>query len=179
MPARPPHADVAALLVEARARMGSPGDEFSQEDAAHAIGVSVTTYGRWERGERRPKGSYAKAVAKALKVDEAQLAAPEEPRRPVPPDLEEVFYEMTDRMGKLERMVGLLLTARAADFGVPVAVDPGAAFAEAFEEGLLEDLPPADPDDQTAVPGPKRRARAQGSQPSATGAAAAAAGRRR
>jgi transcriptional regulator with XRE-family HTH domain len=163
----------AAVLADARARLGSPGEPLSQEDAAHAIGVSVVTYGRWERGERRPTGAYAKAVAKALKIDEAALQLVEEPAEPLPPSLEDAFYEMRARLERMEGMLALLVNAHAADLGVAVQ-DPATAFAEAMEAGLTPALAAAaESRDQGPAPRRGRRARAQRPAPTSTSGRAA------
>jgi transcriptional regulator with XRE-family HTH domain len=137
MSPRPPYEEIGRLLADARAAAGGPDGELSQEDAARAIGVSLTTYGRWERGARRPRGRHIDLVVKELGIERELLVEPAAPARPVPPDLEGAFYELRDKIDRLEQMVSLLLNAHAAGLGVDVS-DPAEAFAAAVRSGLLQ-----------------------------------------
>jgi transcriptional regulator with XRE-family HTH domain len=42
--------------------------ELSQEDAAHALGVKLLTWGRWERGETEPSFAKLEEIAELLGV---------------------------------------------------------------------------------------------------------------
>lgn len=153
MPARPPFPEIASLLADARA-----AKDWSQEEAAHRIGVSLAAYGRWERGLRRPGRRHVHAVARTLSIDEELLALPVEPRQPVPPELEDVFYELNDRVAamndKIDRLARLVAYAvRAQGVRLPADQEIAAAVEEAVatrdEAGRLPS--PAAP------PSPRRR----------------------
>jgi transcriptional regulator with XRE-family HTH domain len=47
---------------------------LSQEEAAHAVGVTTSTWGRWERGERLPYDKNWKAIAQAFGAKKASEA---------------------------------------------------------------------------------------------------------
>lgn len=55
-------------LVRARVRHG-----LTQEQAAELIGVSTTTWARWERGEQRVRPVYRARLAQAWQVEAAQV----------------------------------------------------------------------------------------------------------
>lgn len=110
VPAPRPHRDIAQLLSDARARA-----DLSQEDAAHAIGVSLTTYGRWERGERRPRGRHAVRVSNVLKVPLEELQGAPEPAEPLPTWAEGAIAEMSQRLAQIEEMLRQVLGDDAAD----------------------------------------------------------------
>ena len=44
--------------------------KLKREEVAELIGVSVVTYGRWERGENKPMKALRKILAEVLKIDE-------------------------------------------------------------------------------------------------------------
>lgn len=46
---------------------------LSQEDAAHAVGVSVATWGRWERGARYPYEANWRKISDTFDVDLAEI----------------------------------------------------------------------------------------------------------
>lgn len=54
---------------------------FSQEDAAHAVGVSVSTWGDWERGKHNPYDSNWRKIEQAFGIDAAEIRG--EPATPV------------------------------------------------------------------------------------------------
>lgn len=51
--------------------------EYSQEYMAERLGVTQSTYSRWEAGEVMPKLDMLKRVAEMLEVPEQQLLSPE------------------------------------------------------------------------------------------------------
>jgi transcriptional regulator with XRE-family HTH domain len=51
--------------------------EYSQEYMADRLGVTQSTYSRWEAGEVMPKLDMLKRVAEVLEVPEQQLLSPE------------------------------------------------------------------------------------------------------
>ncbi|MEV4581527.1 helix-turn-helix transcriptional regulator [Nonomuraea jabiensis] len=70
-------------LVRARERKG-----FTQEEAAELIGVAVTTWARWERGEQKMRPAYRVRIARAwhVPVEEVErwLAVPRPVVEPAP-----------------------------------------------------------------------------------------------
>ena len=44
--------------------------DMTQQEVADAIGVNVSTIGRWERGDNKPMKALHKILAKVLKFDE-------------------------------------------------------------------------------------------------------------
>ncbi|MEM8923500.1 MAG: Scr1 family TA system antitoxin-like transcriptional regulator [Actinomycetota bacterium] len=56
-----------AARIQLAARRKALG--FSQEALADAVGVNVTTYARWERGELSPSAKNRKALAHALDIE--------------------------------------------------------------------------------------------------------------
>jgi transcriptional regulator with XRE-family HTH domain len=59
------------------------GKRRSQEEMAEAVGVTISTYRRWESGTTRPHPRQVRALCKVLAVDESQLGL--DARRAVPP----------------------------------------------------------------------------------------------
>src|SRR5262245_37803474 len=55
-------------LVRARKRRG-----LSQEEAAEAVGVSPTTWARWERGEQGVRARHRAQMAAAFQVEAAEV----------------------------------------------------------------------------------------------------------
>lgn len=85
---------------------------WSQEDAAHAVGVTTSTWGRWERGTRAPYESNWRRISQVFGEDDAREA------RGVPPpplglgapnsqaaDLEARLVRIEE---KLDELVGLI-----------------------------------------------------------------------
>ena len=44
--------------------------DMTQQEVADAVGVNVSTYGRWERGDNKPMKALHKILAEVLKFDE-------------------------------------------------------------------------------------------------------------
>jgi transcriptional regulator with XRE-family HTH domain len=61
------HAIGQALLALRRAK------SWSQEDAAHAVGVSVSTWGDWERGKHDPYDANWRKIEQAFGVEAAEI----------------------------------------------------------------------------------------------------------
>jgi transcriptional regulator with XRE-family HTH domain len=110
VPAPRPYRDTAQLLADARAHA-----DLSQEDAAHAIGVSLTTYGRWERGERRPRGRDANRASKALGIPLDLLRDAPEPEEPLPPSMEGAIAQIAERLSQIEELLRQVLGDDAAE----------------------------------------------------------------
>lgn len=89
------HAPVAASILREmeaqRRRLGErlrdlrKGRGWSQEDAAHAVGVGVKTWHTWEAGKRTPYDSNLRKIGAAFDVDPSSLMD-----RPAPLGLVEV-----------------------------------------------------------------------------------------
>jgi transcriptional regulator with XRE-family HTH domain len=47
--------------------------DLTQEEAADAMGVSLGTYGRWERGTHKPIKIYRRTIAQAFDIEESEL----------------------------------------------------------------------------------------------------------
>ena len=63
-----PDADLAQALLDLRKRRGQ-----TQEDLAHAAGVTVTAYARIERGSANPTWTTVRRIADALNVTLGEL----------------------------------------------------------------------------------------------------------
>ena len=44
--------------------------DMTQQQVADAIGVNVSTYGRWERGENKPMRALQEKIREVLKIDQ-------------------------------------------------------------------------------------------------------------
>lgn len=69
----------AAIVANLRRRLG-----MTQEEFAHAIGVTVSTVNRWENGHIRPSRLARKAMERLAGVDAAReslSASPDQPQR--------------------------------------------------------------------------------------------------
>jgi DNA-binding XRE family transcriptional regulator len=95
--------------------------ELSQEDAAHEMGVSVKTIGRWERGESQPRDKQWEPLARMLKVGVEDLRG----QPPIAPEA-----ELKAQLDRIEANQQLLL----AYFGIEPDEEgePATRFADAF-----------------------------------------------
>jgi transcriptional regulator with XRE-family HTH domain len=66
----PPANTLAGQLVRQRTSLG-----LSQKESAERLGVDPTTLARWERGEREPKGEFAKRAERFLVGEEVSRVA--------------------------------------------------------------------------------------------------------
>lgn len=62
--------------VGARLRDLRKAQNWSQEDAAHAVGVTSATWGRWERGRSSPYDFNWRKIEEAFKVDAGDVRGP-------------------------------------------------------------------------------------------------------
>lgn len=85
-------------MRSARKRFG-----ISQEDAAHALGVSLRTYARWERGESLGFIGRLDEIGPALDTNEADLLGGENPMSdgPTVRDLAAKLDQMMDELKRL------------------------------------------------------------------------------
>jgi transcriptional regulator with XRE-family HTH domain len=65
--------------VGARLKALRQARNWSQEDAAHEVGVTSATWGRWERGITGPYEKNWKAIARVFGEDEARAARGQPP----------------------------------------------------------------------------------------------------
>lgn len=100
---------VAAELLRVREE-----NAWSQEDAAHEAGVVTTTWGRWERGERRPRKEHLPGLSR-IGVDVAQFRASQADQGVVDDTLREALGEIRTGMAALAHAFDLLLSDRADD----------------------------------------------------------------
>jgi putative transcriptional regulator len=85
---------------------------LSQEDAAHAVGVKVSTWGHWERGETNPYPRNWQRIEATFGVDAAEL-------RGTPPDdgmaasLDQLTREISVLAERLELLRSEVLAGQA------------------------------------------------------------------
>lgn len=107
----PSQADIADRAARLRAARGFRG--IKQPELAAQVGVSVTTLGRWERGELDPGREKALEIAAACGVPEWFIdngfAAPPLPDEP----------GLDERVEALERQVAALLKRPGGDAPAP------------------------------------------------------------
>lgn len=118
--------EVGRRLLDLRKRRG-----LSQEDAAHAVGVSAKTWGDWERGKRTPYDSNWKKIGEAFKVDPSEIAG----RPPSPLGLAPDPDTGQSQLDRIERKLDQLLAGQLQLAGSQ------AEFEEqlrSMERGLLE-----------------------------------------
>jgi transcriptional regulator with XRE-family HTH domain len=84
-----------ALLALRRSR------RWSQEDAAHAVGVSVSTWGDWERGKHDPYETNWRRIEQTFEVDATEI-------RGEPPTAS-VNVELRAQLDRIEQKLDQLL----------------------------------------------------------------------
>lgn len=83
---------------------------WSQEDAAHAMGTTTSTWGRWERGQVQPYERHWQRIAEVFGEEAAREA------RGTPPGFEASGKSQLDRIeAKLDQVLEGM-TATAADY---------------------------------------------------------------
>lgn len=90
--------NVGARLRAARERRG-----FSQEGFAHAVGVSVTTAGAWERGESAPRPKKWQKIGEVLAIDADEIRGPAPVEEPA--QLDRLESELREQRQMLEALL--------------------------------------------------------------------------
>lgn len=105
--------EIAAALERAREARG-----ISQETAAHELGVSITTYGRWARGERQPRAAAAQLIAELWGVELDVLRRPRvvaDEGAQMAPSVGEAVSGMRASLDRVEQLIELLLREKGYD----------------------------------------------------------------
>lgn len=144
--------------VGARLRSLRKAHGWSQEEAAYRVGVTLKTWGDWERGKRDPYDGNWKKIGEAFEVDPADVrGTPVSPLALGAPTERSLNDDLSSRLDRLEEIAQQnqrLLIAVAAAAGL--IEQPAAVQARRDLEPLLERIEQAAGRDQPA----KRPARA-------------------
>lgn len=123
-------ARVSQILRDARAKT-----EHSQESAAHELGVSLKTYGQWERAVRVPNARNRRLLEDFYNLDENVLVPIETP--------EDLSEALRDDLRRIEAKVDLLLASSVSGSSGPLQalIDPGRLreIADSLEDDLSKE----------------------------------------
>lgn len=98
---------------------------WNQEDAAHAVGISLTTWRNWERGIRAPYERNWAKIGQAFDLDDAKVAGV---RGQPPTPLALGQNETGDQLDRIEQMLTEVL-----ELLKPTVERPGAILAAAAQ----------------------------------------------